>query len=474
MMLLETMRTDSKSEKEVRKNSIASNPADERKQPEIRPSRFTVEYWREKIFRPSYSHQDESHPVQEWYAQIQHGGRREKVGLGSNNKEDASRRAARFYSALRSKGWDETLKAFFPDRYAAPKNLLTVGDLIELVRPLAAVRPRTFEIYAYAFRKIAREATSTKDTDHRRFDPKSLVWRRESDGIHLAKLTPEAVAKWKATVVAEAGKDPVQQTRARRNVNSFIRSARALLSRKILKKLVEKAVVLPKPLPFEGVEMERQGNTRYHSTIDATKLLREGKKQLSEKDPEAWKVILLALGAGLRRGEIDRLNWEQLDFGRSEIRIFNHSQFEAKTESSEDVVFVDPGLMAELRKSRDSAKSSFVMESSTPVRESGAAQFYRCQETFERATAWLRAQGVQDDKPLHVLRKEFGSMICASADIHTASRQLRHANLATTAAFYTDHRRRATVPVADILKPPIPLKGRRKAKSKRKKVSGKS
>src|SRR5207249_12236334 len=61
-----------------------------------------------------------------------------------------------------------------------------------------------FEIYAYAFRKIAREAASSKDTDHRRFDPKSLVWRRESDGIHLSKLTPDAVTAWKSTVVAEA------------------------------------------------------------------------------------------------------------------------------------------------------------------------------------------------------------------------------------------------------------------------------
>jgi len=429
-----------------------------------------VEYWREKIFRPNYSRDDETVPVQEWYAQIQHAGRREKVGLGTNNKEEASRRAGRFYSTLRNKGWESALKEFFPDRSAAPKNLLTIGDLIEIVRPLASVRPRTFEIYAYAFRKIAREAVGTKDTDRRRFDPKSLVWRRESDGIRLAKLTPEAVTRWKGLVVAEAGKDTVQQTRARRNVNSFIRSARALLSRKILRKLTEKSVVLPKPLPFEGVEMERQGNTRYHSTIDATKLLREAKKQLSEKDVEAWKVILLALGAGLRRGEIDRLNWEQLDFGRCEIRIFNHSQFEAKTESSEDVVFVDPGLMAELGKFRDSAKSGFVMESSTAVRESGAVQFYRCQETFQRATAWLRAHGVEDDKPLHVLRKEFGSMICASADIHTASRQLRHANLATTAAFYTDHRRRATVPIADILKPPEPQKPHRKGKSKQKKI----
>jgi len=63
-------------------------------------------------------------------------------------------------------------------------------------------------------------------------------------------------------------------------------------------------------------------------------------------------------------------------------------------------------------------------------------------------------------------------MICASADIHTASRQLRHANLATTAAYYTDHRRRATVPVADILNPPLPKRDRRKANHDRRRFRG--
>jgi len=57
---------------------------------------------------------------------------------------------------------------------------------------------------------------------------------------------------------------------------------------------------------------------------------------------------------------------------------------------------------------------------------------------------------------LHTLRKEFGSIICAAADIHTASRQLRHSNLSTTAAYYADNRRRVTVPVLEMLKAPEP------------------
>jgi integrase len=224
-----------------------------------------------------------------------------------------------------------------------------------------------------------------------------------------------------------------------------------LFSRKALKRLKEKGVNLPSPLPFEGVELEEQGNTKYRSTFDPRVLLQEAKKELQEKDIDAWAVILLGLGAGLRRKEIDGLCWGQLDFQRSEIYVFNHEGFQAKTDDSEGKIYVDPGLMAELLRLKDKEVTAYVVESATPGRLVGASQYYRAEQTFEKVTTWLRAHGVTGDKPLHSLRKEFGSIICESADIHTASRQLRHANLATTAAFYTDHRRRVAVPVGALL-----------------------
>jgi len=421
--------------------------------PGSKPSRFSVEYWRERVFRPTYAAGGE---VLEWYAQIQYRGRREKVGLGTNNKEAASRRATQFYSMLREKGWDVALADLSPERNVKPKNVLTIGDFIEKVRHLAGVRPRTFEIYAYALRKIARETAGTKDDSPSKFDPKSCCWRKAADLLALRKLTPDVVNNWKLQVLSEAGRDPVAQQRARRNINSFARNARALFSKTILKKLAKLNVELPTPLPFEGFEFEEQGSTKYTAKIDAGKLLQSAKEEVAKTDPEAWKVILLALGAGLRRAEIDGLLWSGVDSGRGEIRIANHAYFEAKTQDSEGVVYVDPTLLAELDHFRSARETDPVVEPDIPFRQTSAAQHYRCKDTFLRATSWLRAHGVTGDKPLHTLRKEFGSIICAAADIHTASRQLRHSNLSTTAAFYADHRKRATVPVGALLEPPKP------------------
>jgi len=355
---------------------------------------------------------------------------------------------------LREKGWDAALKQLSPDRNSAPKNPTTIGSFIDIVRPLASVRPRTFEIYAYALRRIAREATGAKDTSRSGFDPKGLGWRQATDLLLLSKLTPNAVAQWKAKVLAEATQNPVARQRARRNVNSFVRNARALFSRKILKRLKAKDIVLPSPLAFEGFEFEEQGNTKYDSKIDATALLQNARSELAETDAEEWKVILLALGAGLRRSEIDGLCWSQLDAVRGEIRIVNHEYFQAKTDGSEGKIFVDPGLMAELGRFQIEPDTTPVVDGNIPFRQSSGRQYYRCQETFERVTSWLRNHGVTGDKPLHTLRKEFGSIICAAADIYTASRQLRHSNLATTAAFYADHRRRVSVPVTEMLTAP--------------------
>ncbi len=453
-MLLGTTQADSQSEKEVRKNNDPSELLTRRPKALVTASRFSIEYWRDRIFRPTYLHDSETSEVQELYVQIQYRGHREKVGLGTNNKEEAVRRAGRFYTTLREKGWDAAHKQLSPSRDLGPRNPVAVGEFIEMVGPMLSVRPRTLDVYAYALRKIAREAAGSKDNSRHKFDPKSLEWRKAADLLPLGKMTPNTIAQWKATVLMEADQNPVAQQRARRNINSFVRNARAVFGWKILKKLTAKGTVLPAPLPFEGFEFEAQGSTKYVSKINAGSLFQTARNERAEADPESWKVILLALGAGLRRAEIDGLCWSQVDADRGEIRITNHAYFQAKTEDSEGDIFVDPGLMVELGRFRTTPESRPVVDAAIPFRQSTGPQYYRCQETFQRVTSWLRANGVTGNKPLHTLRKEFGSIICAAADIHTASRQLRHSNLATTAAYYADHRRRITVPVAEMLNPP--------------------
>jgi hypothetical protein len=81
---------------------------------------------------------------------------------------------------------------------------------------------------------------------------------------------------------------------------------------------------------------------------------------------------------------------------------------------------------------------------------------------------WLRKHGVKARKPLHELRKELGALVTAEHGIYAASRVLRHSNVATTAAHYTDLKTRPTIAVGAWLKPenvvPMPTLKRSKAK----------
>jgi hypothetical protein len=134
-MLLDTTHVDPKCEKEVRKKNEGSELLTRGPKALITASRFSIEYWRDRIFRPKYLNNGEASEVQEWYVQIQYRGRREKVGLGTNNKEGAVRRAGRFYTTLREKDWDAAHKQLSPSRDLGPKNLVTVGEFIGMIGP---------------------------------------------------------------------------------------------------------------------------------------------------------------------------------------------------------------------------------------------------------------------------------------------------------------------------------------------------
>ena len=113
---------------------------------------------------------------------------------------------------------------------------------------------------------------------------------------------------------------------------------------------------------------------------------------------------------------------------------------------------VDSELLEIFRGYCARAKGTFVIESDGQP-ESGVSYWhYRCQDVFDRLVGWLRQNGVNGNKPLHTLRKEFGSQICAAHGVHAASRQLRHADIAITNMFYTDARKRALTGLGHLLK----------------------
>jgi integrase len=204
-------------------------------------------------------------------------------------------------------------------------------------------------------------------------------------------------------------------------------------------------------LPFSDVEIERP-SAKYFPTFNLERLIERASNELASADPEAFKTFLLSGMAGLRRKEIDLLPWSAFRWDEGVIRIEHTKHFTPKTLDSSADIAVDPELMALFRGySARNPQAEFVVESDRSPRPGVLYNFYRCEPVFQRLTVWLKGHGVMSAKPLHELRKAFGSAICERAGIHQASRSLRHSDIRVTSQVYVDARSRATVGLGHLL-----------------------
>jgi hypothetical protein len=128
------------------------------------------------------------------------------------------------------------------------------------------------------------------------------------------------------------------------------------------------------------------------------------------------------------------------------LRILPTQWHALKTHESAAELPVEPEILELFRGWRARATGPFVIESDRPPQPSRPVDYdyYRAKPVFLSLLQWLREKGVQGNKPIHALRKMYGSMLCDRHGLVVASNGLRHADLATTASFYVDRRVRMT------------------------------
>jgi integrase len=399
-----------------------------------------VRYWAKRI----YKHQREGRTDSEWSIRFYRDGRREQFALGTPNKAQAAQKALEIYKHLETLEWEATLAKFKRGAEpAAPKNDLTIGEFLAELQAKTELKARTFADYAGSLRKIVADVTGIAHGSAGS-QTKRDKWRNKIHAVKLARITPEKVQKWKVEFVAQAGEDPRKIRNAKNSANSFLREAKALFSSKLLELL--EGVILPNPLPFAGIKLYPKQSMKYRSTFDAMQIIKDAQNELGEQDPEAYKIFLLGLATGLRRREIDTLQWSAFRWDRSQIRIEPSEWYGLKSQDSADDLDVDPEIMAIFRGFCAKAKSNFVIESRVAPRlDVTTWQHYRTTSIAERLIKWLRSKGVNTNGPLHSLRAEAGSQVAATEGIYAASRFLRHGNIQVTADHYLDKRKPITV-----------------------------
>jgi integrase len=416
-------------------------------------------YWRSRIYRP-FNARGEASP--HYSMRLQMRKQRMAFSLGTGNAEAAARKAANVYTDFLTLGIEVALAKHRPQK--ATESITTVGQWIEAARSVATTNPATFALYAAALRKIVGDIIKVK-RNRKRFGPKrggAQEYRRAIDAAPLALLSLAAIQKWRLEYVKRA-KTPAEQRSRMTSCNSTLRQARSLFGTKIAK-----FVPLPEPPPFQHVEFFPRQSAKYFSRIDAKALLTQAQNELAKNDSPAFLVVLIALAAGLRKGEIDTLCWHQIDFDRGVIRVQHTDAASLKSADSRGEVPIDASVVELLRRFHARKTGAFVIEGGDNLSGPRAwGRHYRVQSVFDRVTGWLRKHGVTAKKPLHELRKELGALITAEHGIYAASRVLRHADLSTTAAHYTDLKTRPTIPVGEWLMPEnvVPMKRSHKRKA---------
>jgi integrase len=380
------------------------------------------------------------------------------MSLGTANGQEAAQRAKERYLYLVTNGWQafsqKYLSGYEPEGpVPARKTDITVGDFIEATCAQSSLSSVTVGHYARAFRRIVADIFEIRG-GRKRFDYRkggNRQWLEKVHSIPLADVTPERIAEWKRKFVAAAGSDILKKRRATASCNSFLRQARALFSRRnVLDKV--KSVQLPPVLPFDGVSVERRTDTKFYGCgVDPRQLLRDAVKELGTERVEELKAFLLALVLGLRRREVDTLEWQSFDFATDTLRVVPTRWYQLKTNESAALLPVEPEILELFRGWRARAKSDFVIESPREPKLVNY-QWYRCESVFASLLGWLRGKGVQGIKPFHALRKLYGSVLAERHGIHVASSGLRHADIRTTAEFYADRTVKLTAGFGSVLK----------------------
>ncbi len=408
--------------------------------------RTSSAYWRGRVEKVTCRNGDES---PSYSVRIVYQKKRVRFPLDTPNKEAAASKSAKIFQFLIENGWEKTLDEFKPHasyKEATVQKGDTVGALIEAATRLSTARPQSKDTYTKALRRVVAGIKGIRDG--KKYDGLkggTEAWQAAVDAVQLSEITPAKVTAWKNRYLEEANQNASKLQSAKTTVNSLIRNAKALFSRKLLP-FLEKEIELPDPLPFDQVAMEKPASMRYHSKIDATAIIQAAIAELRQSDPEVLKALILVCICGLRISEIDYLLWEAMNLDQAVLRVETTEFHQLKSADSAGEIDLNDQVVALFRDFKSEASGDFVVESERDTNKRPGSRHYRCDPVFIRLRNWLRWKGVKAKKPIHELRKEVGSIIASEHGIFEASRFLRHSDIRITAAIYVDKKRKITPP----------------------------
>jgi integrase len=428
----------------------------------INKDKTSIKYWEGKVAKRKQKDAKGNESVAPYFSvNFKHANKGTYVCLQTDNKYVAAQKARDAYVLLKAKGWEamwaiykvrkskeetwnQNKQSFEVHQNDENQNNLTIGDFIKKIKENSFLKAATLHEYELSLYQIAADIfdikSGTEKYDY--VNRGNLVRINKIHSIKLAELTPELIEKWKSEQLKIRSKNNQHlKNSAMATINSITRNAKSLFSKEMLK-LTNLSTVLKSP--FSDISLFKEGSHRYISKFDAKELIENAQKELKPISQNAYAIFLLALGCGLRRNEIDKLLWEQVDLEDGTISIYATKFFTPKTRESSSEVPIAPFVADELRGMKIVADDIFVIPSKIGSRLNAQYTHYRCNGEYRKIYEWLKAQGIDNKSPLHTLRKEYGSQICRDYGLYMASRALRHSSYKITEEYYVDKTARVT------------------------------
>lgn len=399
-----------------------------------RAAKTSVEYWKGRV-RPRKL--KDGIVTAELYFRVKEGGRDAWINLDTADRAKAARTARDLWVQIAANGLDSVLASLKPD--TRPDRVCTVGEFLPAARAATIKtadtikgppRERTLVEYEAAFRRVV---AAVLKIERKSFRPADLEeWRNRIDRVRLDQITPDAVKAWRNNeleAAKKAGGEQAVETR-KATINGHIRDAKSFFPKRALAEL-GKAVVLPTPLPFEGVGAGAVTRRFEMGNVNPKALV----KAAAGLDLESRVAFDLLLFGGLRRGEADLLLWDRVSFKEKTVKVEVTQYHRPKSKESIREIPLPNDVVTRLRRLREAnPRAEFVLSGGRP--RTAKHYEYRA-KVWKTLAPWLREQGLQDGKVLHSLRKISGSIAYASpGGIETARKHLGHSTIATTAASY--------------------------------------
>jgi integrase len=360
-----------------------------------------------------------------WYVHLQRRGLRYLRSLDTNVKENAIANAKVIIAAIKGENW-ETLESTKLHRQVA-----TLGEVYAVYLAIDDERKsRTAKNNTLAMNALVRAVFPGKDPA----------------GVSTAELTGQFVRAFKSAIDDEEDEDELEQQRAKRTANSYLRQARSIFAKHVLEHYEDAGLKLPDLRGFmEAVGFRKVGKSEYNPP--GPELIRETFKRLDgdlrKEDAAAYAAICLACGTGMRKGEIGKAEWGWFQ-PREDGSVFIKSNRIAKNGTVIDVPVLSAWWkrLQAIRAEQLAAggEQSFVLPGSSTERSS---------EVFRRVGAWMRKLGWKTEKTIHEFRAYVGSKVAEEHGIEIASAFLRHADLRTTKQFYMRYQQMRQIDVKD-------------------------